>query len=82
MENSRTGQKRYERVTAGGFADQLGIRAGSTILAINGVRLYEPDDIADALRRRANALEVTIRSGDDVRVVTLKRRASPPDSDG
>lgn len=71
-----------ERVTAGGFADQLGIRAGSTILAINGVRLYEPDDIADALRRRANALEVTIRSGDDVRVVTLKRRASPPDSDG
>ncbi len=67
-----------EQVTRGGFADQLGIREGATILAINGVRLYEPGDIADALRKRPDALEVTVRRDGAVRVVTLERRDDPP----
>ena len=68
-----------QEVTAGGPAEQAGVRAGDVIVAVGGERVAAPDDVAAAVqgRRPGDSLAVEIRRGGDSQTLDIELAARP-----
>jgi putative serine protease PepD len=66
-------------VTAGGPADRAGVRPGDVIVAIDGRPMTDPDELIVAIRAHepGDVVELTLRVGDEERVVRVELDESP-----
>jgi putative serine protease PepD len=78
-EASDDGGVAVEEVTAGGPADDAGLRTGDVIVAIAGDEVASPDEVRAAIdsRNPGDAVEVRIRRGGDERTVRVELGERP-----
>ncbi len=62
---------RIEMVVPGTAAEEAGIRAGDTIVEINGVEILNPTDLAREIRKFSPGVEVTMRAERNGEIVDL-----------
>jgi putative serine protease PepD len=65
--------------TAGGPAASAGIQAGDVIVAVDGERIADPDDVAAAIQDNApgDTIEVEVRRGGDAQTLDIQLAARP-----
>jgi putative serine protease PepD len=65
--------------TAGGPAESAGVRSGDVIVAVDGERISDPDDVAAAIadNEPGDAIELEVRRGGDVQTLDVRLAARP-----
>ena len=68
--------------TAGGPAASAGVQVGDVIVAVDGERIADPDDVAAAIQDNApgDTIEVEVRRGGDAQTLEIQLAARPEQS--
>jgi S1-C subfamily serine protease len=74
-----SGGAAVQEATAGGPAEQAGVRAGDVIVAVDGKRIQSPDDVAAAIQDKqpGESVDVEVRRDGDAKTIAVKLGTRP-----